>query len=297
MEDNLDLRIGSIAEKLVSIEETVREIRSLVGPFGVSFGNDTILVQTIHGIKYIIDSTDLVMAPQLVVYRQWEAELTKFISNSLTPDTVFVDVGASFGYYTCLAATKIGQSGTGKVFSFEPNKKIHNLLKKNLFINWSMAPVMVFESALSDSTGYADFFVPHGYSANARFSGTEHQGEGEQKFSVRTMTLDEAIGETNVDLMKIDVEGFETAVLRGAPKVIARSESLIIIIEWSLGQMQTAGYSANDLFDLFDKYGLAAYKLPETRFLDEDTWRTLSISRNELQGFAYDNIVLRRPIN
>src|ERR1700759_5244650 len=103
-------------------------MRQLIGPFGLSFPNEEILVQTLHGTKYFIDANDLVMTPQLVVYRQWESDLSAFFIRSLTPDTSFVDIGANFGYFTCLAGSRIGTTGRGRVIAVEPNPHMYRLL-------------------------------------------------------------------------------------------------------------------------------------------------------------------------
>ncbi|HZX25968.1 MAG TPA: hypothetical protein VFF16_02780, partial [Telluria sp.] len=131
--------INQISKRIESLERSVRDIRQLVGPFGVNFPNNEILVQTIHGTKYFIDANDLVMTPQLVVYRQWESDLSSFFLRSVTAETVFLDVGANFGYFTCLAASKIGTTGKGRVISVEPNPRMLDMLRRNSKINWSMA--------------------------------------------------------------------------------------------------------------------------------------------------------------
>lgn len=59
-------------------------------------------VQTIHQTIFMIDPLDLIIAPYLIVYRLSVAELTALFLRSLYKDMVFVDVGAIFGYFTCL---------------------------------------------------------------------------------------------------------------------------------------------------------------------------------------------------
>ena len=129
------LRLGS---EIAALRCSVEEIRTLVGPFGVSFPDGTTLVQTLFGHKYFVDSSDLVMTPQLIVYRQWESELSSFIHSSVTADSVFVDVGANFGYFSVLAAARMGVSGRGFVVAVEPNPQMVALLRKNAAINWSI---------------------------------------------------------------------------------------------------------------------------------------------------------------
>lgn len=286
----------TLAQILASLDETnrlVKEIRSVAGPFGVMFPDGSMLVQTIYGNKYFIDPNDLVMAPQLVVYRQWEADLSRYMLNSTTKDTAFVDVGANFGYFTCLVGSKIGKSGSGKVIAIEANPNIYRLLKKNVKVNWSMCPIFTFDIAVSDTEGEIRFHIPRDGAANASIANSARKSAVDE-IVVRSKTLDAITHKGPVDIMKIDVEGFETAVLNGAHDVINRSPDINIILEWSPEQTKSAGYSAEGLISIFEKHGLQAYKLPHSRFIGEADWDQLHISRESLKSFGYDNICLRR---
>jgi FkbM family methyltransferase len=284
----------NLLSRLKHVETLVGEIRSLVGPFGTMFPDGTMLVQTIHGLKYFIDPNDEIMAPQLVVYRQWEPDLSRYISSSVTPDTVFVDVGANFGYFTCLAASKIGSNGGGRVISIEPNPAMQRLLKKNIRINWSMGKVEIHDCAITERTGYVDFCVPSGRAANASVATLSSSEEGH--FIVPSKSLDELILHDKVDLMKIDVEGFETAVLRGGRGVIGRSNDIQIVLEWSVAQMKSAGFGVDELLQLLIEQRLSVYHLPPNRFIDEAEWRKLKIEAEALKEIQYDNLLLRRNL-
>jgi FkbM family methyltransferase len=293
MNDHDSDSLAKLSNRLTRLETLVGEIRSLVGPFGTLFPDGTMLVQTIHGLKYFIDPSDEIMAPQLVVYRQWEPELSSFVLNSVTPATVFVDIGANFGYFTCLAASKIGSKGTGKVISIEPNPVMQRLLRKNTRINWSLGPVEIHNCAITERTGFVEFVVPSGRAANASVvNSPTSQDDG--RFIVPSQTLDELLHGTIVDLIKVDVEGFETAVLRGAGNTLRNSATIQIVLEWSLAQMKTAGFQAADLMKVLEDQQFTAYHLPPSRFVDESTWLQLKIDASALKDTAYENILLRR---
>jgi FkbM family methyltransferase len=284
---------GLLSDRLKRLETLVGEIRSLVGPFGTLFPDGTMLVQTIHGLKYFIDPSDEIMAPQLVVYRQWEPDLSRFMLSSVTPDTVFVDIGANFGYFTVLAASKIGSKGTGRVISIEPNPAMRRLLQKNTRINWSLGPVEIHDCAITERSGFVEFAVPIGRAANASIS-TSPAAQDDRRFIVPSQSLDELLEGARIDLVKVDVEGFETAVLRGASNTLRESATAQIVLEWSLAQMKTAGFSADDLLKVFAEQQLSAYHLPSSRFVAEAAWLELKIDARELQQTRYENILLRR---
>lgn len=290
-QDTTDL--NAINARLEKLERQIQEIRTLVGPFGVGFPDGSMLVQTIHGIKYFIDPNDEIMAPQLVIYRQWEADLSTYMANSATPETVFLDVGSNFGYFTCLVAAHIGNHGKGQVIAVEANPHMLRLLRKNIGVNWSMAPVEVVDCAAADREGYLEFVVPASRAANASLASTAIAPDAE-KFIVKTRSVDQITKGRAIDVCKIDVEGFESMVLQGAEQTIARSPDINIVIEWSVDQMQTAGFAPLDLLQLFKRYGLTTYHLPPSRFISNAEWEQLRIPEATLPVTAYDNILLRR---
>lgn len=282
-----------LINRLAYLESTIKELRTLVGPFGVLFPDGSMLTQTIYGTKYFIDPSDLIMAPQMIIYRQWESDLSKFMVSSVDKNTYFVDVGANFGYFTCLVASKIGLGGNGAVLSIEPNPKIRALLYKNVQINWSMAPVEIHECAVSENNGYVQFSVPADRAANAGIS-ISNPSKFDTSFIVETKPIDALTNGRSVDIMKIDVEGFETAVLKGAAKTIENSPNIIIVLEWSIAQMKSSGFAPDDLIKVINNLGLNCYRLPSTRFLSKSEWENLYLSRESLLNMPYENIIIKR---
>ena len=97
-------------------------------------------------------------------------------------------------------------------------------------------------------------------------------------------------GTTLVDLMKIDVEGHELAVLRGAQNLIARSPSLHIVMEWSIDQLRAAGTDAEDVIAFLATAGLTTKHLPTSCHLPD----AVAFDPEELKGLTYANIILTR---
>lgn len=244
------------------------------------------LVQTIHGTKYLIDPNDRIMAPQLIVYRQWESDLSTLFLNNLTNDSVVVDVGANFGYFTCLAGSKIGAGAKGRVFAFEPNPRLLTLLRDNCKINWSMAPIEIHDTAVGAAGGHAVLSIPRNGAANASLT---QLGGDHDKVDVEVVSLDDSIPRTvAVDLMKIDVEGHEMAVLLGARDIIDRSPNLHIVMEWSVVQIQEAGNSVDDIVDVILDLGLVPKSIPESRKLADAPVLDIGV----LKATPYANIIL-----
>ncbi|OYY77115.1 MAG: hypothetical protein B7Y43_11520 [Sphingomonas sp. 28-62-20] len=170
-----------------------------------------------------------------------------------TPETVLVDVGANFGYFTVLGANLIGNRSTGRVFWFEPNPKLAALARRNLEINWSMAPVTFHEAAVADFCGSVTLHIPPGHGANASLSASD-AFDCEERV-VQAVRLDDVLpAGVVVDLLKVDVEGHEAGVLRGARELIARSPDLHLIMEWSQGQMRQASIDSAEIITMLDGF-------------------------------------------
>ncbi|MBK8010999.1 MAG: FkbM family methyltransferase [Deltaproteobacteria bacterium] len=131
---------------------------------------------------------------------------------------VFVDVGANIGFYSCVLAARAKQ--TIKVFSFEPNPETHAALVRHCTLN-NLTNVVCAQTALGAEKSEA---VLHDMAAGdlGKFSLRGSSGSGPR---VDVDTLDSMVarlGIERVDLLKIDVEGFEPEVLAGAQKTIQR---------------------------------------------------------------------------
>src|SRR5262249_11470130 len=135
---------------------------------------------------------------------------------------VAVDVGANVGWHTLLMARLVGQSG--RVLAAEPNPSGRICLQDNLTLK-RFGQVQVVPYALADSEGTAEFYGPEADDAD---SGNGHvvtvSGKGQRKIiAVETRRLDTIVSTAHIDrldLIKIDVEGFEWPVLQGGEQSI-----------------------------------------------------------------------------
>jgi len=141
----------------------------------------------------------------------------------------FWDVGANTGLYSVLAARHLGGD---RVHAFEPVPTIAGLCRDNLKLN-SVA-VTVHEVALSDRIGAATIYLPdagHGLIETSASLSPDFKSSAQPSFSVPTTTIDQLRPDFGaMSVLKVDVEGFEAQVLRGAEETI-RSDQPIIAVE------------------------------------------------------------------
>jgi len=156
-----------------------------------------------------------------------EIKIIKFLIKNFKDDDIFYDIGANYGFYTLLAQEFITK---GEIHAFEPNPKIFKLLRensrldiyKNTFLN---------EMALSDKTGETEFFDREIIRHSGGSSLIKHQHFKKYKvIKVKTTTLDEYIlNHKPPTIMKIDVEGGESLVLKGASSLLQKYGPTIIM--------------------------------------------------------------------
>ena len=291
-------RLDRIEQRLGSVERTAREIRQLVGPFAVPISPDELLVQTIHSVKYLVPARDMVMTPQLVVYRQWEAELSALLPTLCPPGSVFVDVGANFGYFTCLLASRMGRSPGSRVIAVEPNPEMARLLEINIAINWSIAPVRLERVAAAAESGERILHVPGERAANGSLAAGSASGGGDavermRRFAVPALPLDILLrDEPRLDLLKVDVEGFEPEVFRGAADILARP-GLRVVCEWSQHQLRSAGFDPMEVPSMLRAHGFRLYDAGRYRAEGE----AAVLEEAAMTGKPYLNLLaLRSPI-
>jgi len=164
------------------------------------------------------------------------------IRRCLNEGDVFIDVGSSIGLMTLTASNTIGE--TGKVFSFEPDKKRFTNLLNSISVN-ECKNIKAFNFALSSAT--KEIFLNSNLST-PRIS----QTNSNDTTIVKSQTLDTFIAEQNilnVSFMKIDVEGYELEVLQGAKQLLSSSDAPILCIECNTS---LNGIEGKDIFAIFD---------------------------------------------
>jgi FkbM family methyltransferase len=179
----------------------------------------------------------------------------------IDPGEMVVDVGANVGYLTSLAAARLGPAGT--VLAFEPHPFVFDMLNGNVE-RWrgkGVATVETHRAALSERTGTAELDAGDTFHANMGLAALSDGAApaGHETFTVDVLRLDDVIGDRTVGLLKIDVEGHEPEVLRGATELLAGGRVRDVIFEdhnpypdASTEIVEGAGYRlfalSNDLF-------------------------------------------------
>lgn len=179
----------------------------------------------------------------------YEIEKQKLFEKIVKPGDVVFDIGAHVGFYTLLASELVGENG--KVFAFEPLPRNINYLKKHIELN-KRKNVFVVESAVSDIEGEAYF----GESRDS-FYGRIINEQSDMK--VGSVILDNLIKNNELpapNVLKIDVEGNELLVLKGAENMLKQYHPSIFLATHNkktrnncLNFLKNLGYNFNTITD------------------------------------------------
>ena len=188
--------------------------------------------------------------------------VVRYLQKFLRPEMTLADVGANIGEVTLLAAKRLRK---GRVLAFEPAPDVFAQLQRNVAVN-KFASVDIFNCGLYDRTVslpvYAIDDHPFG-TTNEGVTSLFSSGSDRPVRSIPLRLFDDVafeVGLTRLDLMKIDVEGAEWMVLKGAENSLKRFRP-VIIAEISACKFHRAGYTPQDLYEYLTSLGYELFDL------------------------------------
>lgn len=172
-----------------------------------------------------------------------------FLLHFLRSEDLFVDVGANVGSYTVLASAHIN----AHVVAFEPNLLAYNNLMNNINVNAVREKVLAYNMAVGSASGTVCF--------TKNLDTTNHvasENEKDDIIEVKIGTLDLILESQIPTLLKIDVEGFEAEVIKGAERILSNDLLKAIIIELN-GSGDRYGVNENNIRSYFERLGFSSY--------------------------------------
>ncbi len=180
----------------------------------------------------------------------YEPQVTALVSQLLQPGMTFVDVGANWGYFTLLAAARVG--GGGRVAALEPDPRLFQVLRANLDLNY-LTRVDALAIAAADRCGtlvLEGFDEAGGNFGLSRLATTP--ADGVRAFSVEAKTLDVLLHDLQIQtvhLLKMDIEGGEGAAVAGLRGYLGSGAIERLIIELHPTRLIETGSSAAAVMD------------------------------------------------
>lgn len=174
-----------------------------------------------------------------------------YLLHAMSPQDLFVDVGANVGSYTILACGVRG----GRGYCFEPVPTTYRRLLDNITLNGLSSRVAALNIGVSDRDGELAFSTDQ--NCTNHVLAAEEEGIGSTRVPVRT--LDSVLPAECPFLMKIDVEGFETPVLDGAVAILENPSLQSIIMELN-GSGTRYGYDDEQILRKVRRFGFAPHE-------------------------------------
>lgn len=188
--------------------------------------NITDLVKT-NDYQFITLTKDRFIAPALKYFGEYCSEETEMLCGMLGQDGIVLDIGANIGTHTLAFARKVTD---GEVWAFEPQKFLQQILCGNIALN-GFTNVRAFHCALGREMG--EIGVPLiNYETPDNYGGLDlrkYGGGNSEDYDMTPMITLDSLQLEAVDMMKIDVDGMEEEVLRGAFQTVFRCKPMIYI--------------------------------------------------------------------
>jgi len=183
---------------------------------------------TVNDYQMYINPKDKGISKELYLYGGREFFSTEFMKNYISKDDVVIDIGANIGYYALLEG-KLARKG--EIYCVEPVPANVHLLKKNIELN-NCKNISVFQYAIGDFNGKSKIYIYDkcNWSSFIR----NPKGNIVEEIEVPVMTLDTFVKKhvhRNPTLIRMDVEGYEYNILKGASETLRKSTKLKLAIE------------------------------------------------------------------
>ncbi len=203
---------------------------------------------------------------QLFWYGEYEKPLGTVLKNLLQPDSTFIDIGANIGYFSLLAAKAAPKS---KIVAFEPVSYFFDALENNIALN-HFKNIQSVKSAVGEKEEDRLIYLSAGNNAGMSSFHPPENYSGSNE-TVKVVTLDSwfaGSGLAKIDIIKIDVEGSELAVLKGMKEIITRFKPHILL-ELNPETLAYFKLTTGDVLSFVSQFSYKPYLITEPGKLKE----------------------------
>lgn len=184
-----------------------------------------------RGLRSVLPGGEVVRTVPAHRGLSWNPEEYAAFRAATPRDGIVFDVGANVGAYTLLFGQWVGERG--RVFAFEPQPEIFAGLAAHVALNRLDASVVPIRAAVGERVATADLVVPAtaGEARLATLADASNPAVLTQPTSVVSLDTFCETHQVRPDVIKVDVEGWELAVLRGARRLLARHPAVALFVE------------------------------------------------------------------
>jgi FkbM family methyltransferase len=253
MERRLDAKVSTSEKVIQGTQLAVNHDQSLIleelkqrvkNSGSIVLNDQEMITKIFSGLKMYLDPRDIAVVPHLALDSVWEHRITAAWLSVVKPKDTVLDVGSNFGYFGALAAQRTDKKHS-KVVHFEANPHLLPYIHKTLDVNWLNEQSVVENLAVGDKEGTLTLRILKDYLGSssvlplehtAKYMGNKMHLETAEEVKVKSVSLDkycQVNGIKTVDLIKMDIEGFEDKAYAGMRSVVKNSPNLTFFIEFT----------------------------------------------------------------
>jgi len=234
------------------------------------FAQDNLVSIKVRGMPMTLyANTDDTIA---YLIRPFEPYTTELFERAIKSGSKVLDIGAQFGYFSLIAAKQAGQKG--RVYAFEPAPANFRLLDRNIQMNGYGDVIYAFQKGVGNKHTTETLFLYENSDSHGMFPQTSSSIK--ETIPIECVTIDEFLGDADVDVIKMDIEGNEPYALEGMEKTILKNKSIILFVEFAPTLLRRAGVNPEDYLTQLERLGL------DLQIIDEHSHLLKSISRDLL---------------
>lgn len=194
----------------------------------IVFGKKEIMLNVL-GNKMLLPVADEGLTKDLIIEGIRERNSVRAFFKEYKPGMNTIDLGANLGYYLLMEA-KIAQKGKGKIYAVEPNPFTFHYLKKNVKLN-GYNNIKLMNLGISDKKGKLPFYMSKSWNCS-RFDKGSDDSDIIKVQQIKVDTLDNLFKGKKIDFIRMDVEGYELNILKGAKELIKNNPGIAIFFEF-----------------------------------------------------------------
>lgn len=220
-------------------------------------GADVAMVRLTDGHHMFVDPHDRTVGSHLIAHGYWERWIHSVVFSLVSPGDRVVEVGANLGYYTIAMTVKAGTQG--HVTAFEGNPRLCRLMRRTMEFNGYAERVDILNKAATEVAGPISFSISRTNSGGGHTAAYPGWAPADmEQIEVEGVRLDDEI-EGEIDFLRMDAEGSEPLILRGAQRLLANPK-LTVVMEWDVFQMSGRA-SVPDLVDWLADMGYRFWRI------------------------------------
>jgi FkbM family methyltransferase len=185
----------------------------------------------ILGYNMILPTADTGLTRDIIIDGVREKNSVGVFFKEYRPDMNTIDLGANLGYYLLMeASVRKKYNGKGTIYAIEPNPYTFEYLNKNIKLN-NYSDIKTMNLAIGEKKEVKPFYLSKNWNCSRFVPGPDTSDIVEVK-EMKIETLDNLFAKKKIDFIRMDVEGFEFNILRGAKKLIADNPNIAIFFEF-----------------------------------------------------------------